>query len=363
MGIKRHVPFRVSLVVAALAAAGLGATSPVWAAGSQDVALIQPRAGAGAAGFALEGHLEPVRQATVSAQLGGNVLALLVKAGDRVKAGQPIARLDERDAQAGLQRARAGLSQAEAEAHNARVASERARELRAQGFVSQAALDTAETQLKAAQAGVSQAQAARAQASLARGFAAVTAPFDGVVLATHLEAGDLASPGRPIATLYAPGALRATAQVPLSQADAARKATRVEVELPGGRRVQPLRQTELASADPVSQTVEWRLDLPPTALAGLVPGQVTRVHFSGGAAAPAAAPTAAALRLPSAAVLRRGELTAVYVAQGETFALRAVRLGADLGADGVEILAGLKAGDSVAANALAAGLSGARPAR
>ncbi len=359
MGIKNTLRFRFSLMALAVLAAGLGALTPVLAA---DVALVEARPGASGTSLTLEAHLEPLRQATVSAQLGGNVLALLVKAGDRVKAGQPLARIDERDAQAGMQRSDAGLAQAEAEARNARVAAERTRELRAQGFVSQAALDTAETQLKAAQAGVQQAQAARSQAALARGFAAVTAPFDAVVLSTHLEAGDLASPGRPIATLYAPGGLRATAQVPLSQADAARRATRVEIELADGQRVQPARKTELSSADPVSQTIEWRLELPSTALAGLVPGQVARVHFSGAAASGAAA-SSSTLRLPAAAVLRRGELTAVYLAQGDGFALRAVRLGTDRGADGVDILAGLKAGDKVAAQAIAAGLAGARPAR
>lgn len=351
MGIKRHLLSSLSVLAGAL----LGVPSP-----AAELPLIEARAGSTAGSRSFEAHLEPLRQATVSAQLGGNVLALLVKAGDRVKAGQALARIDERDAQAGMQRSEAGLTQAEAEARNARVAVERSRELRAQGFVSQAALDNAETQLKAAQAGVQQAQAARSQAALARGFAVVSAPFDGVVLATHLEAGDLASPGRAIATLFAPGALRAVAQVPLSQAEAARRATQIEVELADGQRVKPVRQAELASADPVSQTVEWRLDLPPTAQQGLLPGQAARVWFTG-AAAPAAG--SAALRLPASAVLRRGELTAVYVAQGSGFALRAVRLGADRGADGIEVLAGLKAGEKVAADALKAGLADARPAR
>jgi RND family efflux transporter MFP subunit len=352
MGIKQHT---TSLLCAW---AALAAASP--AALAAEVALIEASAGARGTSLSIEGHVEPLRQATVAAQIGGNVVALLVKAGDRVRAGQPIARIDERDAAAGVLRSEAGLAQAEAEARNARVAAERTRELRAQGFVSQAALDTAETQLKAAQAGVQQAQAARSQATLARGFAGVAAPFDGIVLATHLEAGDLASPGRPIATLYAPGAMRATAQVPLSQAEGARRASRVEVELANGQRVAPAARTELASADPVSQTVEWRLDLPATALPGLVPGQVARVHFTGAAAA-AGAP--ATLRLPATAVLRRGELNAVYVAQGQGFQLRAVRLGADRGSEGIEVLAGLKPGEKVAANAVQAGLAGARPAQ
>lgn len=342
-------------------------TAVALPARAAEVALVQATSGGGGASLALEGHVEAVRQATVAAQLGGNVLALTVKAGDAVKAGQPLARIDERDAAAGVLRSEAALAQAQALAQNARTAFERTRELRAQGFVSQAALDGAQTQHEAAQAGVRAAQAARAQAALARGFAVVVAPFAGIVLATHLEAGDLASPGRPIATLYAPEAMRASVQVPLSQAPAARRAARIEVELASGQRVTPTARTELAGADPVSQTLEWRLALPAAALPsaagapGLLPGQVARVHFIGAAAAPAGA--TATLRLPAGAVLRRGELTAVYVARGDGFALRAVRLGADHGSQGVEVLAGLRADERVAAHAVQAGLAGARPAR
>jgi RND family efflux transporter MFP subunit len=239
---------------------------------------------------------------------------------------------------------------------------ERTRDLRSKGFVSQAALDVAETQLKAALAGVQQAQAGRSQATLARGFSTVTAPFDGIVLATHLDAGDLATPGRAIATVYAPDALRAVVQVGVSRAEAARNAQRAEVLLPDGRRVTPLRRTELATADPVTQTIEWRLDLPPDAVQNLAPGQVVRVRFDRGTAVPSALSGATTIRVPAAAVLRRGELTAVYVVQGSGFVLRAVRLGADRGADGIEVVAGLRAGERIAADALKAGLAAAAPA-
>jgi multidrug efflux pump subunit AcrA (membrane-fusion protein) len=145
---NRLSPPRPAAFALALAAGGL---SSLLAARAADVPLLELtcRSAGGGTGLTLEGHFEPVRQATVSAQLSGQRDALLVKAGDRVKAGQVMARIDDRDAQAGLQRTAAGLSQAEAEARNARVAAERTRDLRAQGFVSQAALDTAETQYKA----------------------------------------------------------------------------------------------------------------------------------------------------------------------------------------------------------------------
>jgi len=350
----RHAP----RVAAGLLALSLFAAVPARAQGvTVPVMAVQPAAAT--AGFILESVLQPVRQATVSAQVPGTVLALTVKAGDSVRAGQVLARLDTRDADTGVQRAAAAQAQARAEAANAQTHLQRTRELRAQGFVSQAALDMAETQARAAQAGLQAAEAASAQASLARGFGTVTAPFDGVVRATHLDAGDLAAPGRPVLTLYAPGALRAEVQVPAGRAAAARAASEVQVLLPDGRVIEPLRRSLLAAADPVAQTVEWRLDLPAAATEGLLPGQSVRVQFS----APAAAGGAVVPHVPQAAVLRRGELTAVYVVRDDGFVLRAVRLGADRGAQGVEVLAGLRAGERVAANALQAGLAGARPAR
>jgi RND family efflux transporter MFP subunit len=317
--------------------------------------------GAAAVGFELDGALEPLRQSTVAAQVPGNVLQLLVKPGDRVAAGQVIARIDDRDAQAALARSDAAVAQVEAELRNARSQLDRSRDLRAQQFVSQAALDAAETQFKAAEAGLRQVQAARTQAALARSFAAVTAPFAGVVLATHLEAGDLAAAGRPIATIYAPGALRAVVQVPGSRLALARAARRVELQLPGSARwVAPQRVTALPLADAVAQTVEWRLDLSPADAAGQLPGATVRVRFAADGA-PAAATDAEVPTVPAGALLRRGELTAVYVVRGERFVLRQVRTGATVGAQ-VQVLAGLQPGERVAADPVRAGLAGATPA-
>lgn len=353
------VPVRLAVLpwlIGALCSAAL----PAWSAGVT-VPTVTVQAARSARGVELDGAVQPVRQATVAAQTAGNVLSLAVKAGDVVKAGQVLARLDARVAAAGVAQTEAGVAQADANLRNARVQLERTRELRAQGYLSQAALDSAENQFKAAEAAVAQARAGRSQAALGQDFATITAPFDGTVLATHLDAGDLAAPGRPIVTVYAPGALRAVVQVPASQAATARAAQRVEVQLPDQRWVTPLRRTALPGADPVSQTVEWRLDLGGEDGARLLPGQTVRVRFA--EAAPATdAPAAgrAALTVPDAAVLRRGELTAVYVAQERQFVLRAVRTGAAQGG-ATEVLAGLKAGERVATDAVKAGLAGAQP--
>jgi RND family efflux transporter MFP subunit len=329
-----------------------------WADAPLEVQVVQARPQAVATGFELDGVVESVKQSTIAAQASGRIATLSVKAGDRVRAGQVLATIDDRETATGVQRSQAQVAQADAELRNAQAHVQRTRELQNQGFVSKAALDTAETQFKAAQAGRDQATAGARQSALAQGFTRVTAPYDGWVLQTQSEAGDLAVPGKPILTLYAPLPLRAVVQVPASRGESARSAGRIEIQVPdgkgGGAWVAPAGRNVMPAADPVSQTIEWRLELPAAGVQGLVPGQQVRVRFVGGKAQRTV--------VPASAVLRRGELTGVYVASGNGFALKAVRLGTDHGAAGIEILAGLTATDRVALDPVRAGLAGARPA-
>jgi RND family efflux transporter MFP subunit len=318
-----------------------------------------------------DGVIQPLHQSTVASQVAGNIVALLVKAGDTVKAGQVLARIDERDTQASLNRSQADLDQAQAMLTNARLQWERSQQLKAQGFISDAALDSAQAQWRAAQATVAAAQAERAQAALAKAFATITAPFDGRILSTQAEVGDLAAPGRAILMLYAPQAMRAVVQVPASQSALARSAKVIDVWIPQGGpdgqavSVHPIQIVSLPGADPVSQTTEWRLDLPPT---NALPGQTVQVRFAG-AAVPASAGAQAtaksnALTVPAQAVLQRGELTAVYVVREGRFMLQAVRTSTPLvNATQVTLLSGVKPGDVIALDAIKAGLANATPAK
>lgn len=309
-------------------------------------------------GLDLDAVVEPVRQSTVSAQTAGRIVALLVKAGDRVRAGQLLATIDDSETQTGLQRSQAQLNQTDAELRNAQVNLQRTRDLQSRGFVSQAALDMAETQFKGAQAGRESADAQTRQSALVQGHTRVTAPYDGWVLQTQVQTGDLALPGKPILTVYAPQPLRAVVQLPMSRAEVTRTG-QVQVQVSGAQGqmqwINPVSRMVLPSADPVAQTVEWRLELPPEASRHLLPGEQVRVRITGAHANPR-------ILLPQAAVLQRGELTAVYVVTGQGFALRAVRLGAQHGEQGVEVLAGLAPGERVALDAVRAGLSGAQAA-
>ena len=336
----------------ALSLLGLGVT---LAATPVEVPVSVARSQAVGTGFEFDGVVEPVKQSTSAAQATGRIATLAVKAGDRVRAGQLLATIDDRETQAGVARGQAQVAQAQAEMSNAQASLERSRQLQKKGFVSQAALDTAENQFKGAKAGLASASAGARQTALAQGFTRVLAPYDGWVLQTLAEAGDLAVPGKPILSLYAPLPLRVVVQVPASRGAEAKAAGRIEMQPSGTGPWTALEvRTVMPAADPVSQTIEWRLEVPSAVAQGLVPGQQVRVRFVGA--------QAQRVVVPQQAVLRRGELTAVYVATPAGFVLKAVRLGPDHGTAGIEVLAGLASDDRVALDPVRAGLAGAKPA-
>lgn len=340
-----------------LALAAVWSVSAGWAQAPVQVPVAAVQRQAVGAGFEMDGVVQPVQQSTISAQAAGRLVSLAVKPGDRVKAGQLLATINDSETQAGVQSSQAQVAQAQAQLRNAQANFDRTRDLLAKGFISSAAMDSSDAQLKSAQAGRDQASAGARQAGLSQGFTRVTAPFEGWVLQTQAEVGDLAMPGTPLLTLYAPTPLRAVVQMPVSRSNLITPKSEIEVQVPaadGGQMwVSPTRTSRMPSADPVSQTIEWRLELPATASTTLMPGQQIRVRFAAG--------EKQRLVIPAAAVLRRGELTAVYVAGASGFVLKAVRLGADHGEQGFEVLAGLQEKDQVALDPVKAGLSGAQP--
>lgn len=331
-----------------------------WAQGS-GVPTATVQSSTAASGTVLDGVIQAVHQSTVAAQTSGRIATFTVKAGDKVRAGQVLITIDDREAQVGMQHAQAQVNQADAELRNAQTQLERSRNLQAQGFVSKAALDTADAQYQSAKAQRDQASASTRQSALAQGYTRVTAPIDGWVLQTFAQAGDLAVPGSPLLVVFAPQPLRAVVQVPASRTQAVRQAKLTSVLVDNGpdtpQSISPLNRLEVPSSDPVSQTTEWRMDLPTKETSNLLPGQQVRVRFTGAEATS----TRSRLLVPAAAVVRRGELSAVYIVSGKGFALRAVRLGRE-GPEGVEVLAGLRAGEVVATDTLRAAQSGTAPA-
>jgi len=303
--------------------------------------------------LAAEGVVEAVRQATLGAQVAGRITEVAVKAGDVVRAGQVLVRIDARTAEQAVAASRSQVAEAEANLANARQRHERNVNLHAQKFVSQAAVDQSDAELKAAQAQLSAQRANAEQASATQTFSIITAPFAGVVGATHVEQGDMAQPGRALLTLFDPKDLRVTATLPQASLAKVKLGEPVEIELSGRTEtVRATRVTVIPLADSRTHSTRVRLDLPATQ--GVLPGQFARAQFVTGAMR--------VLAVPASALLRRGEVTAVYVVDRDGRAqLRQVRPGEPVAGGMVEILAGLSSGERIARNPVQAGLN-AQPA-
>jgi membrane fusion protein, multidrug efflux system len=313
-------------------------------------------AGASQAESSVDAVVEAVRQTTLSAQVAGAVVALHVKAGDRVKAGQALLRIDARAAQQNVVGSSAQVEAAQANLAVATKELERQKQLLQKQYISQAAFDRAQAQWDAAKAQVKALQAQTQAAQTQSDFFVVNAPYAGVVSDVPVTLGDMAMPGRALVTLHDPSALRVTASVPqalLATVNAQPKAVRYELPGVAGYTTPqvPQQVQVLPAVDPVTHTGQIRLSLP-AGTEGLVPGLFARVWLPGASTGQAGV---ARLFLPSTAVVRRAEMTGVYVvnAQGKP-SLRQVRLGQSQG-DRVEILSGLRQDDQVAAEPASVG--------
>jgi len=291
--------------------------------------------------FPAEGVVEAVRQSTVAAQTQGRIVELKVDVGDRVRRGDVIARIDPQEASQVVATAEAQVAQAEAALTNARVNLERTKKLVEQKFVSEAALDKAETDFAAAKAQVAAARAGAGQARTGRSYTVIAAPFAGVVATRHVDLGEMAQPGKPLVTLFDPKDLRALVTVPQARLAEMRSPIEATVELPAlGKRVSARDVTVLPSADARTHTTQVRLDLPEP-LEGVYPGMFARGYFTLG--------TAKKLIVPASAVVHRSEVTGAYVVLGNgAIRFRQLRVGETIPDVGVEVLAGLAAGEQVA---------------
>lgn len=298
--------------------------------------------------YAADAVIEAVRQATVSAQIAGRVTQFFVDAGDRVKRGQLLARIDTRETDAQVAAQRAGVAQAEAGLAQAKLSFERTQSLVAQNFVSRSALDKADADLKTAQAALDAARAGTTQAVTARSFAEVRSPIDGVVTRRLMELGELATPGKPMLEVHDPAALRAVGGVPQFMLARVAHADRATVLLPTlDQMLVATRVTVLPAADARLLSTQVRADLPQQLPTGVVPGTTAKIQLPIG--------SAKKLVMPAAAVIRRGELIATtVVAPDGRLQLRQIRVGEIAEGGLIEVLAGLAAGERVRIDPLAA---------
>ncbi|NHZ81415.1 efflux RND transporter periplasmic adaptor subunit [Massilia sp. CCM 8695] len=297
-----------------------------------------------AAAQAFTGIVAARVQGELGFRVAGKVLERLVDAGQTVKRGQTLMRIDPADLALAASAQQEAV--AAARAHAQQTAQEQARyhDLRGSGAISASAYDQAEAAAQAAQA---QLRAAEAQARLAANasrYAVLVADADGVVMETLAEPGQVVSAGQPVIRLAQAGRREAIVQLPETLRPAIGSAARATIfGREGTAMPATLRQLSNA-ADRLTRTFEARYVLDGE-LANIPLGSTVTIRI-------AHAPPAAqgALWIPLGALADAGKGPGVWLIEGEPakVAWRAVAL-QRLDDDGARISGGLKQGDRIVA--------------
>ncbi len=326
------------LLAGALAAAGCGAEatappapgSPVAArtavAEIEDAALLDQATGT----------VEPWARVSPGTKILGRVEQVTVREGDRVTRGQLLARLERRDLEASAAQARAAVAIAEAGLDNADAQHRRMGDLHARGSVTDKNLEDARTAFRVAEAGLARAQADLEAARVALEYAEIRAPITGWVAARLVEAGDMVHPGDPLFRLDDLARVKISVALPESGLAGLAPGDPAEVRVDAAQTSVPATLDRILPAgDPQSRTFEVQFVLP-NAEGTLKSGMFARVAFARG--------SRQALLVPSAALVRRGQLLGLFVVDGDGRArLRWIRAGQEAG-ERTEILSGLDAG-------------------
>ena len=283
------------------------------------------------------GTVQPQFKTTVSARITANVLELPVTAGQQVRSGGLLVRLDDRDLRARKQQAQESLRRAEAGRDLAQSDYRRNKALYEMQVIPQAQFDEIALRLKTSTADVAASEQAQQDAEFAFGYAVIRAPYDAIVVDKLSDVGDMATPGKPLLTLYESGKLWLEAAVPEEQAGTLRIGKTYEINLDSlDQRLRGRLVEIVPSADSSSRTITARVALP--FARGIFPGLFGRMMIPVG--------KHARIVIPQTAVARIGQLAMVDVDQAGVLRRRSVQVGRANG-DQVEILSGLTAGEKV----------------
>lgn len=257
------------------------------------------------------GRIEAEDEVNIAFRISGRLLNNDTKVGDRVKAGQVLARLEPQNELNGLRQAQAALAAAQGQLTQARNHFTRQETLLAQGWTTRANFEVA---TQAQQTAQSQVDAAEAQLSAAHdlvGFTELTADAPGVITATGPGAGEVVQVGQMIARIARQDGRDAVFDVPSQLVRSASADPEVEVSLADDPTINAKgRIREIAAqASAMTRTFEVRVGLtdPPPAMR-LGATVVGRVSTSAGPM----------IDIPSSALTRMNQRPAVWIVDPAT---------------------------------------------
>jgi RND family efflux transporter MFP subunit len=293
----------------------------------------------------LPGALQAYDDASIHARTNGYLGKWYVDIGDRVKAGQILAKIDSPEVDQELRQARANLDVARANSELARVTAERWKSLGAQNAVAQQDVDQRVADYAARQADVAAAQANVQRLDEMQQFETIVAPFDGVISTRNIDVGDLinAGSGPELFHISRSDILRVYVNAPQAFVPDMRLGLPVDVlldEFP--HQTFSGRVARFAGAlDAASRTLLVEVDIPNPA-GKLFSGMFCRLRFR--------LPSDPAILIPSSdAIIRAAGTLVATVTPENTVHFQKVALGRDFGTQ-IEVRDGLAEGQRVVEN-------------
>lgn len=269
----------------------------------------------------LTGQVQAQEEVSLSFRVGGRMLERPVNVGDRVEAGQVIARIDPEPARNALQTARANLAAAMGQATRVRNDYDRQETLLAQGWTTRARYDEAQEARKSAEAQLDSAQAQLNIAEDQLSYTELVADGPGIVTARGAEPGEVVAAGRMIVQLARQGGRDAVFDVPPRLIQSAPADPVISVALTSDANVRTTGRVREISpqADPVTRTFQIRVGLndPPEAMR-LGSTVVGSMQLGG----------AGAIEIPASALTQSNRQPAVWIVDRatSTVALRNIDL-------------------------------------
>ena len=290
------------------------------------------------------GTIQGTRRVPLATKMMGTVVSLDVEEGDRVSQGQTLVRVQSQNVQAQKRQVDARLREARAARDNAETTFNRIQALREKDSATQQEFDNAQTGYERAQAQVDALQSRLEEVNDMLAYATVRSPIDGSVVEKRSEEGALAAPGQPLLVVEALDALKAVVNVPSESINrfSVGDSVRVEIGAAGNMKRMGMVTQVNPSGNYASRQFQVQVRLDSGDRSGIKSGMYAQVLHSIG--------SRSALTVPEQALIQRGQLTGVYTIADGTALLRWVRTGSEIG-DRVEILSGLRAGETYVADA------------
>lgn len=336
----RSIGSQLLAITVALSSMATIAQSPLeWAMVERQTIPIEHR---------LDGVVEAVNEATMTAEIPGRVAEVLFDVGDVVPADAVIIRLRGTEQKAEVSKAEAQVVDARARIVEASRAFQRIESLHARNAASQQALEQARATLEVSKASLRVAEAQLTKVEEQAGYAVIRAPYGGIVTQRHVEQGESVSPGQPLISGFLPDLLRVSVEVPQRLVDSVREYRSARVHLPneeaGSMKIDEISIFPYAS--PGTGTTRVRLTLP-YGVENLSPGVLVKVAFAAG--------ERTVLVIPEHTIVHRSEVIGVYVrSEDGTINLRRIRPGKILDSGAAMVLAGLDEGEQIALDPVAA---------